>query len=95
MEAASEVIPDRRMLINVVSLRVRQLVFGHKPLIPWSPGMGAADIALSEIINKKLTFALTPGVSTKSAARKTFDVFTDTVVYERRPSLSPPVLETI
>jgi len=80
LEAALEIIVDRSMLVNVVSLRVRQLAFGHKPLIPWSPGMGAADVALTEIINKKLTFALTPGENSRTAATKTFDTFDNTLV---------------
>jgi DNA-directed RNA polymerase subunit omega len=79
LEAALEIIVDRSMLVNAVSLRVRQLTFGHRPLMPWSPGMGAADVALGEIVNKKLTFALTPRENGKVAARKTFDPFANTL----------------
>ena len=53
--AASKVIPSNELLVNVVSRRVRQLTFGHRPLIVVPPGMLAADIALTEIIGGKLT----------------------------------------
>ncbi|MGI8435881.1 MAG: DNA-directed RNA polymerase subunit omega [Chthoniobacterales bacterium] len=58
--AASLVIPSQQILVNVVSRRVRQLATGHRPLVEHPPGMGIADIALTEIIQKKLTFALDP-----------------------------------
>ena len=41
--------------MNIVRLRVRQLVAGHRPLISVPPGMGLSDVALSEIAEKKLT----------------------------------------
>ena len=53
--AASKVIPSTELLVNVVSRRVRQLTFGHRPLVVVPPGMLAADIALTEIIGGKLT----------------------------------------
>ena len=53
--AASKVIPSNELLVNVVSRRVRQLTFGHRPLVVVPPGMLAADIALTEIIDGKLT----------------------------------------
>jgi DNA-directed RNA polymerase subunit omega len=56
--AASLVIPNQKILINVVSRRVRQLSLGHRPLVECPPGFLAADIALTEIISKKLTYAL-------------------------------------
>lgn len=59
--AASKVIPDQAILVNVMSLRVRQLALGHRPLVVHAPGMACADVALTEIIAKKLTFLLTPG----------------------------------
>lgn len=59
--AASKVIPDQGILVNMVSRRVRQLAFGHRALIEFVPGMGAADIALTEIAQEKLTFESTPG----------------------------------
>jgi DNA-directed RNA polymerase subunit omega len=53
--AASKVIPLTELLVNVVSRRVRQLNQGHRPLVAAPPGMGIADIALTEIIEGKLT----------------------------------------
>ena len=49
------VIPQKDLLVNVVRLRVRQLAAGHRPLIAAPPGMGLADVALSEIADQKLT----------------------------------------
>ena len=63
--AASKVIPSVNLLVNVVSRRVRQLTLGHRPLVVVPPGMLAADIALSEIIARKLTSA--PAVGKDSA----------------------------
>ena len=63
--AAAKVIPDQAILVNVMSLRVRQLASGHRPLVVHAPGMACADIALNEIIAKKLTFLLTPGENGK------------------------------
>ena len=52
---ASKLIPDTDLLVNVVRLRVRQLAAGHRPLVSVPPGMGLADVALSEIADNKLT----------------------------------------
>lgn len=54
VEQASEIVTDPLVLINLVSQRVRQLNSGRSPLIPTIPSMGAADIALTEIIEGKL-----------------------------------------
>ena len=59
--AASKVIPSTELLVTVVSRRVRQLTFGHRPLVVVPPGMLAADIALTEIIGGKLTSKPAPG----------------------------------
>jgi DNA-directed RNA polymerase subunit omega len=49
IEQASQVVPNKQFLINMVSKRVRQLMAGSRPLIDNSYNMGLADIALSEI----------------------------------------------
>jgi DNA-directed RNA polymerase subunit omega len=54
VEKASEIVSDPLVLINMVSKRVRQLNSGRSPLIPTRPSMGAADIALTEIIEGKI-----------------------------------------
>jgi DNA-directed RNA polymerase subunit omega len=61
IEAASKIIPNHSILINLVSRRVRQLGLGHRPMVEFAPGLRAADIALTEIINEKLTFESTFG----------------------------------
>lgn len=57
VDQASEIITDPQTLINLVSKRVRQLNSGRSPLIPTRPTMGAADIALTEIIEGKIKVA--------------------------------------
>ncbi len=59
VQAASEIITNKQILVNVVSRRVRQLLLGHRPLVEYSPGLREADIALTEIANGKLTFEST------------------------------------
>jgi DNA-directed RNA polymerase subunit omega len=54
VEQAAEIVTDPLVLINLVSQRVRQLNSGRSPLIPTVPSMGAADIALTEIIEGKI-----------------------------------------
>lgn len=52
--AASKVIPEPPVLINLVSTRVKQLNMGRSPLVKIDHRMGAADIALTEIIEGKI-----------------------------------------
>ncbi len=59
IEAASKVITNQQILVNMVSRRVRQLSLGHRPLVEYAPGLREADIALTEIANGKLTFEST------------------------------------
>ncbi len=61
VKAASEVITNQQILVNMVSRRVRQLLLGHRPLVEHVPGLCQADIALTEIANRKLTFESTFG----------------------------------
>ena len=61
VQAASEVISNQQILVNMVSRRVRQLSLGHRPLVLCAPGLREADIALTEIANGKLTFESTFG----------------------------------
>ena len=67
VKAASEIIPNQQILVNMVSRRVRQLCLGHRPLVEFVPGLGHADIALSEIANGKLAFESTFGQNGKTA----------------------------
>ena len=59
VKAAAEVIPNPKILVNMVSQRVRQLCLGHRPMVEFVPGLGHADVALSEIAAGKLSFELT------------------------------------
>lgn len=54
VEEASKVIPEPPVLINLVSTRVKQLNLGRTPLVKIDHRMGAADIALTEIIEGKI-----------------------------------------
>lgn len=56
LEEAAKVIACSQVLVNVISKRVRELANGHRPLVEVQPRMGLADIALSEVIERKLTY---------------------------------------
>jgi len=60
LDDALKVIPNQQVLVNVVSRRVRQLTAGHRPLCEVLPRMGFSDIALTEIIEGKIKFEMTP-----------------------------------
>lgn len=56
---ALEKVGNPNTLVNVVSRRVRQLTSGGaggRPFVAETAGLGAADIALLEIIEDKLSF---------------------------------------
>ena len=59
--AACKVVRNQQILVNMVSRRVRQLTLGHRPLVEFVPGLGHADVALSEIASGKLVFESTFG----------------------------------
>jgi DNA-directed RNA polymerase subunit K/omega len=67
LKSASIVIPNAQLLVNIVRQRVRQLIRGHRPLIAAPPGMGYCDVALSEVIARKLTYEAAPGVKPDSS----------------------------
>lgn len=62
VEAASKVITEPPLLINLVSRRVKQLNQGRSALVQVEPRMGAADIALKEIIEGKIAPEFPDGV---------------------------------
>jgi DNA-directed RNA polymerase subunit omega len=68
VKAAAEVITNPKILVNMVSQRVRQLSLGHRPMVEFIPGLGHADIALSEIAAGKLSFESTFNRSGTDAA---------------------------
>jgi DNA-directed RNA polymerase subunit omega len=59
LEKALSVIKSEQYLVNIISRRVRQLSNGHRPMVEVEPRMGLADIALTEVINGKLTYEAT------------------------------------
>jgi DNA-directed RNA polymerase subunit omega len=65
VKAAAAVITNQQILVNMMSRRVKQLCLGHRPLVEFVPGMGHADIALTEIANGKLIFESTFGQNGK------------------------------
>jgi len=67
LEEASKKIVVPQILINVISRRVRQLSAGHRPLIETTPRMGFSDIALTEVIEGKLTFEAGPPEEKKAS----------------------------
>jgi DNA-directed RNA polymerase subunit omega len=67
VEKASEVIEDTTLLINMVSKRVRQLNNGRSPLITVVERLGAADIALTEIIEGKIVIDESEGDNVREA----------------------------
>lgn len=67
LEEALKKIPNQQVLVNVVSKRVRQLTQGHRPMIDYGPRMSFSDIALTEIIEGKLTFEFTADDAVVSA----------------------------
>jgi len=56
LEPAQLRIPSPELLVNVVRLRVRQLVQGHRPLTQTNALMEFSDIALKEISEGKLGY---------------------------------------
>jgi DNA-directed RNA polymerase subunit omega len=65
------------VLINVVSRRVRQLTSGggvSRPLIEQTATMGAADVALMELVEDKMAFSISSSTEeeeeSQPAARK-------------------------
>jgi DNA-directed RNA polymerase subunit omega len=62
VKKALEKVLNPNVLINMVSQRVRQLAAGHgsvnRPLVADVANLGAADIALREIIEDKMSFEM-------------------------------------
>src|SRR3954451_69652 len=68
VKAASNVVTNQQILVNMVSRRVRQLTLGHRPMVEFVPGLGHADIALTEIATGKLEYESTVGGNGNGAA---------------------------
>lgn len=66
VEKASKVIPNPPILINLVSRRVKQLNLGKPALIRPDHKMSMADIALTEIIEGRISPELPDGIPLNS-----------------------------
>jgi DNA-directed RNA polymerase subunit omega len=55
LEKARQTVGNDKILVNLVSRRVRQLNATSRPLVEVVPGMGFIDIALKEIGEGKIT----------------------------------------
>jgi DNA-directed RNA polymerase subunit omega len=77
LQSALKVIDDPNILVNVVSLRVKQLKYGTRPLITSLEKLAPEDVALREIAEGKITYELaseaelipTPAKTLKNSAR--------------------------
>ena len=58
VEAASKIIDDPYILVNVIPLRVKMLRRGARPLVSSLEKLEPEDIALREIIEGKITYEL-------------------------------------
>jgi DNA-directed RNA polymerase subunit omega len=58
LQNARKVIEDPNILINVVSLRVKQLRRGSRPLVESLEKLSPEDTALREIAEGKITYKL-------------------------------------
>jgi len=67
---AGELIGNPNVLVNIVSTRVRQLNNGDRPLLD-APLLGAADMALTELVDGKMDYELTDPVSVEILTAKT------------------------
>jgi DNA-directed RNA polymerase subunit omega len=85
VKAAAEVIPNPKILVNMVSQRVRQLCLGHRPMVEFVPGLGHADIALSEIAAGKLSFESTLNQNGNDAAAPAAQVVEFPAVVVKKP----------
>ena len=56
LKAASAIIKDPNILVNVVSKRVKQLKYGSLPLVDSLEKLFPEDIALKEIVEGKLQY---------------------------------------
>jgi DNA-directed RNA polymerase subunit omega len=83
VKAASEVITNPQILVNMISRRVRQLSLGHRPLVEHAPGLREADIALTEIANGKLTFESTFGQNGTDEVPARVVLFPDVIVAKK------------
>ena len=69
VDEAGELIGNPNVLVNIISTRVRQLNQGDRPLLD-APLLGAADMALSELLEDKMDYELTDSISNEILTAK-------------------------
>ncbi|MFO1498436.1 MAG: DNA-directed RNA polymerase subunit omega [Verrucomicrobiota bacterium] len=70
---ALERVGNPNIMVNVVSRRVRQLTGGGpsaRPLVTDTAGLGAADVAMLELIEGKLDWEALEGAALVDSAKK-------------------------
>jgi len=70
---ALERVGNPNIMVNIISRRVRQLTTGGpsgRPLVTDTAGLGAADIAMLEVIEGKLDWEMLEGPLAEPAAKK-------------------------
>ena len=68
---AEELVGNPNVLVNIISMRVRQLnTGGARPLVD-SPLLGAADLALTELLEGKMDYELIDPVANEILTAKT------------------------
>lgn len=60
VDEAAKKVGSTPLLVNIISRRVKQLNAGHKPMVDVTGRMGLADIALTEVIEGKITHESKP-----------------------------------
>jgi DNA-directed RNA polymerase subunit omega len=70
LKKALEKVGNPNVLVNLVSRRVRQLNFGGRSLLTNGGNLGAADIALREIMEDKMGWELPEVVALVRPVRK-------------------------
>ncbi|MDR3143562.1 MAG: DNA-directed RNA polymerase subunit omega [Puniceicoccales bacterium] len=63
LKLAQERVDDPRILVNLISQRVRQLRFGARPLVETLERLDPEDLALREIMAGKISYELPGAVS--------------------------------
>ena len=66
---ADELVGNPNILVNIVSSRVRQLNSGDRPLLD-APLLGAADMALTELVEKKMDYELVDPIASEIISSK-------------------------
>jgi DNA-directed RNA polymerase subunit omega len=75
LKSAQETIGDPKILVNLLSQRVRQFRFGARPLIDTLERLDPEDIALREIIAGKISYELFNDEKDKNEENTSSDSF--------------------